>query len=86
VIPVDCTDPTAEASAAAALRFGGIRLVPTAVAITGENAVVTYDVLFGTTPYQGLDGAAVKQGGAWKVTRAEFCSFMSSARTPCLAG
>jgi hypothetical protein len=61
--------------------------VPTAEAITGENAAVTYDVLFGTTPQdQGLDGAAVKQGGAWKVTGAEFCSLMSSARTPCPAG
>ena len=76
--------PTVEAYSAAGGRFGGIKLVPTAVAINGDQAAVTYDVLFGTTTqYRALKGEALREGSAWKVSREEFCSFMASARTPC---
>ena len=76
--------PTLEAYSAAGGRFGGIKLVPTAVVINGDQAAVTYDVLFGTTTqYRALKGEALREAGAWKVSRKEFCSFMASARTPC---
>ena len=84
LLEAEALQPTVDAYGTTGQRFGGIKLVPTAVTITGDTATVTYDVMFGTTTqYQGLTGAAVQQDGAWKVTRDEFCAFMTSARTPC---
>jgi iron complex transport system substrate-binding protein len=86
LVDAEALRPTVEAYAAAGQRFGGIKLVPTAVTTSGPTAAVTYDVLFGTTTqYRALQGSAIQEGGGWKVTRAEFCSFMASARTPCPA-
>jgi iron complex transport system substrate-binding protein len=66
--------------------FGGIKLTPTAVTITGNSGAVTYDVYFGSNAqYKALKGTIEQRGGTWTVTRAEFCSFMASARTPCPA-
>ena len=66
--------------------FGGFKLTPTAVTITGNNAAVVYDVYFGTAKqYADLKGAATLVNGTWTVGRAEFCGFMASARTPCPA-
>lgn len=75
---------TIDAYTNAGKSFGGIKLTPTAVAITGTGGAVTYDVYFGTTPqYKALKGAIENRSGNWTVTRAEFCSFMGSARVPC---
>ena len=75
---------TVEGYAKAGEAVGGIKLVPKAVTIDGDNATVIYDVLFaGTAVYNGLSGSAVKVDGAWTITKAEFCGFMSSARNPC---
>ena len=64
--------------------MGGIGVAVTAVAIDGETAVVTYDLLFGGNPtYPDLTGPAVKTADGWKITRAGFCSLMSSARVGC---
>lgn len=64
--------------------MGGIGVLPTAVAIDGDTAVVTYDLLFGGNPtYPDLTGEAVKTADGWKITRAGFCSLMSSARVGC---
>jgi hypothetical protein len=64
--------------------MGGIGVLPTAVAIDGDNAVVTYDLLFAGNPsYPDLTGDAVKTADGWKITRAGFCSLMSSARVGC---
>jgi iron complex transport system substrate-binding protein len=77
---------TVDAYTAAGKSFGGIKLTPTAVAITGNSGAVTYDVYFGTTQqYKALKGTIELRSGTWTVTRAEFCSFMASARTPCPA-
>jgi iron complex transport system substrate-binding protein len=77
---------TVDAYTAAGKSFGGIKLTPTAVAISGSSGAVTYDVYFGTTQqYKALKGAIELRSGTWTVTRAEFCSFMTSARTPCPA-
>lgn len=77
---------TVDAYTAAGKSFGGIKLTPTAVAIAGNSGAVTYDVYFGTTQqYKALKGAIALRSGTWTVTRAEFCSFMASARTPCPA-
>jgi iron complex transport system substrate-binding protein len=76
--------PTLDKYATTGAAFGGIKLQPTAVTIDGDTASVTYDVMFGGKPaYEALSGTAVRQNGAWVVTREEFCGFMSSARTPC---
>ena len=71
---------------AAAARMGGFKLEPTAVVVTGTTAAITYDVYFGTNPqYRDQVGAVTNLNGTWRVSRAEFCSFMQSARTPCPA-
>jgi hypothetical protein len=64
--------------------MGGIGVLPTGVAIDGDTALVTYDLLFGGNPtYPDLTGEAVKTAEGWKITRAGFCSLMSSARVGC---
>jgi hypothetical protein len=64
--------------------MGGISVLPSAVAIDGDTAVVSYDLLFGGNPtYPDLTGDAVKTADGWKITRAGFCSLMSSARVGC---
>jgi len=64
--------------------MGGIGVRPTAVAIDGDSALVTYDLLFAGNPtYPDLTGEAVKTAEGWKITRAGFCSLMSSARVGC---
>ena len=64
--------------------MGGIGVAVSAVAIDGDTAVVTYDLLFGGNPtYPDLSGDAVKTADGWKITRAGFCSLMSSARVGC---
>lgn len=77
---------TVDAYTNAGKSMGGIKLTPTAVAITGTAGAVTYDVYFGTTPqYKALKGTIELKAGTWTVARSEFCSFMASARTPCPA-
>ncbi len=64
--------------------MGGIGVAVSAVAVDGDAAVVTYDLLFGGNPtYPDLTGDAVKTADGWKITRAGFCSLMSSARVGC---
>jgi iron complex transport system substrate-binding protein len=66
--------------------MGGISLAPGDVVVEGDTATVTYDVLFGGNPaYEGQTGTIELVDGTWVVSRDEFCSFMSSARTPCPA-
>lgn len=77
---------TVEQYTAAAARFGGFKLEPTAVAVTGTTAAITYDVYFGANPqYRDQKGSVTDVNGTWRVSRADFCSFMQSARTPCPA-
>lgn len=64
--------------------MGGVALAPTAVAIDGDVADVSYDLLFGGTPtYPDLTGDAVRIDGTWKITREMFCAMMASARVGC---
>ena len=64
--------------------LGGITLEPSAAAIDGDTATITYDVLFGgTAAYSDLDGIVTLVDGAWVVGRDEYCGFLASARTPC---
>lgn len=81
----DALKTTIEAYATAGSAMGGISLVPSAVSIDGDTATVTYDVMFGpAAAYKDLSGPIVKTAdGVWQVSRADFCSFMASARTPC---
>ncbi|MEP1124480.1 MAG: iron-siderophore ABC transporter substrate-binding protein [Ilumatobacter sp.] len=73
-----------QAYADAGAGFGGIGLSPTAVAVDGETATVTYDVLFGENPaYSDQSGTIQLVDGVWTVSRDEFCAFMSSARVSC---
>lgn len=75
---------TVEAYAAAGEGVGGISLSPTAVTIDGDEATVTYDVLFGeNAAYSDQTGTIERVDGVWVVARDEFCGFMASARTPC---
>lgn len=68
----------------AAETFGGIALEPVDVIVDGDQATVTYDVLFGgTVAYPNLSGDAIKTDGVWVVSRDRFCGFMSSARVSC---
>ena len=64
--------------------MGGIAVAVSDVKVDGDTAVVTYDLLFGGNPaYPDLTGEAVKTAEGWKITRAGFCSLMSSARVGC---
>jgi iron complex transport system substrate-binding protein len=64
--------------------MGGIGVLVSAVAIDGDTAVITYDLLFGGNPtYPDLTGPAVKAADGWKITREGFCSLMASARVGC---
>jgi iron complex transport system substrate-binding protein len=80
----DTLRPTVEAYAGAGAGFGGISLVPTAVAVDGDAATITYDVNFGANPaYSDQSGTITLIDGVWTVSRDEFCSFMASARLSC---
>lgn len=77
---------TIDAYTAAGDAMGGITLVPTDVVVTGDTAVVTYDVMFGdTAAYTALQGEIALVDGTWTVSRMEFCGFMASARNACPA-
>jgi len=82
-------DPAAVADTLAAYAatgdaMQGITLAATDVAVDGETATVTYDILFAGTPtYEDQTGEVVNVDGAWTVTTDQFCSFMATARTPC---
>ena len=77
-------ESTIAAYAETGASFGGVSLEPTAVAINGDVANVTYDVLFGSSAaYSDLSGEMQLVDGVWVVSRDTFCGFMSSARTPC---
>ncbi len=77
-------EATVDAYASAGESFGGISLEPTAVAVVGESATVTYNVNFGENPaYTDQSGTITLVDGVWMVSRDEFCAFMSSARVSC---
>ena len=77
-------ESTIAAYADTGMSFGGVSLEPTAVAIDGDVANVTYNVLFGgSAAYSDLSGDMQFVDGVWVVSRDTFCGFMSSARTPC---
>ena len=77
---------TVESYTTAGDAMGGISLAPTAVAVDGDAATITYDVLFGeTAAYTALEGVIARIDGVWTVGRDEFCTFMASARNACPA-
>lgn len=77
-------EATVDAYASAGESFGGISLEPTAVAVVGASATVTYNVNFGENPaYTDQSGTITLVDGVWMVSRDEFCAFMSSARVSC---
>ena len=64
--------------------LGGVSLEPTSASIEGDVATVVYDVLFAGTPmYRELSGTMQFIDGVWVVSRASYCGFLASARTPC---
>lgn len=74
----------AEAYTAAGESMGGITLAPTGVVIDGDTATITYDVLFGgAAAYEALTKTITRVDGAWIVSQAAFCEFLSSARVAC---
>ncbi len=80
----DTLRATVEAYGGAGAGFGGISLVPTATAVEGDEATITYDVNFGANPaYSDQSGTITLIDGVWTVSRDEFCSFMASARLSC---
>jgi hypothetical protein len=76
--------PTLQAYAAAGEGVGGISLRPTDVAVDGDTAEITYDVLFGgNVAYSGQTGSVDRVDDTWVVGRDAFCAFTASARAPC---
>jgi iron complex transport system substrate-binding protein len=83
----DALRATVEGYTQAGAAMGGISLVPTDVAVQGDTATVTYDVMFGdAAAYSDLTGTMSLIDGTWTVSREEFCGFMASARNPCPPG
>jgi iron complex transport system substrate-binding protein len=75
---------TVESYTAGGGAMGGITLTPNRIEIEGDVATVTYDVLFGgNAAYTSLEGEISRVDGVWTVSRAEFCTFMASARNAC---
>lgn len=69
---------------AAGEAMGGISLAPTGAEVDGDMATITYDVMFGASAaYQDLTRTISLVDGAWVVSQADYCDFLSSARTPC---
>lgn len=80
----DSLESSNAAYAAAGQGLGGVSLEPTAVEVNGDEATVTYDVLFGgTAAYTDLTGEIQRTNGTWTVSREVYCGFLASARTPC---
>lgn len=72
------------AYAEAGESFGGFSMEPTAVEISGDEATITYNVLFGgNAAYEDLTGDIQRVDGTWTVSREAYCGFLASARTPC---
>ncbi len=66
--------------------MGGIGVNVSTVMISGEEAAVTYDLLFNGNPtYPDQPGTAVLTPDGWKVPRSVFCGLMASARVGCPA-
>ncbi len=64
--------------------MGGVSVLVTAVTVNGDEADVTYDLLFNNNPtYPDLSGRAILTAEGWKVPRRVFCSLMASARVGC---
>ncbi|MDH3730779.1 MAG: hypothetical protein OES13_06620 [Acidimicrobiia bacterium] len=77
-------ESTVEAYLQTGEGFGGIEVLATSVTISGDEATVGYDLLFGGNPtYPNLEGSAVRTPDGWKVPRVVFCGLMASARVPC---
>ena len=75
-----------EAYVGAAEGVGGIAVEPTAVAVEGDAATVTYRVLFaGSEAYADLSMDVARSGDGWVVPTDAFCGFLASARVPCAA-
>jgi iron complex transport system substrate-binding protein len=84
IADADTLRPTIEAYTPAGEAVGGIALVPTSIAVNGDTAAVTYDVMFaGQVAYAGQEGTLERVDGEWIVSRDEFCSFMAAARNAC---
>lgn len=72
------------AYAEAGVSFGGFSMEPTAVEFSGDEATITYNVLFGgTAAYTDLTGVIQRVNGTWTVSRESYCGFLASARSPC---
>lgn len=81
--PAEVAD-TLAAYAETGESFGGITLAATDVAVDGEAATITYDILFGgSSAYGDQTGQIDRVDGTWTVSTATFCQFMATARTPC---
>ncbi|MBH99940.1 MAG: hypothetical protein CL467_04965 [Acidimicrobiaceae bacterium] len=64
--------------------MGGISLSPKTAVIDGDVARITYDVMFGgKVAYDNMTRTIRLINGVWKVSRVDYCDFLSSARTPC---
>jgi len=65
-------------------QVGGVTVETNAIVIDGDKADITYTLQFGGNPtYAGLSGSVVRTDVGWQITRAMFCSLMSSARVGC---
>ena len=70
--------------AAFGASVGGIEVLPTAVTIDDNTAIITFDVHVAGTPYSsGGAGALVLRDGVWIAPRSEFCAGMQLAGISC---
>ncbi len=77
-------EETLDSYVAAVNSFGSIELPVTAIAVNGESATVTFDVLGnGATMAADLTGEMIKVDGTWIVARDSFCDAMKLARQSC---
>tara|TARA_B100001996_G_scaffold240630_1_gene186037 strand:+ start:1749 stop:2339 length:591 start_codon:yes stop_codon:yes gene_type:complete len=80
----DLLEASNEGYRAGSEGLGGITLRPSGVTVDGDTATIIYDVLFGeNAAYESLDRVINRIDGVWVVSQEDYCSFLSSARTPC---
>ncbi|HEY6628783.1 MAG TPA: hypothetical protein VI193_07365 [Acidimicrobiia bacterium] len=80
-------EETVTAYATTGEAMGGVTTQVDAVVIDGDNATVTYTLMFAGTPtYSGLQGDAIRTADGWMISRDMFCGIMSSARVGCPTG
>jgi hypothetical protein len=84
IVEPEGLEATVDDYMATGTAMGGVTVVVRDVAVDGDTAEVSYDLILGGNPtYPDLTGDATLTDEGWKVSREMFCGLMASARAVC---